>query len=153
MKCSLDISNFLEESLVLKFYFSPSISLHWSLRRLYLSLLFFGTLHSDEYTFPFLLCLSLVFSAICKASSDNHFFCLHFFLGMVLITASHTVLQTFQSSSGVLSVRSKPLDLLVTSTVYSWGIWFISLLVIVVTYIDNCQINDMLKRRLYLLWF
>ena len=38
---------------------------------------------------------SLLFSAICKASSDNHFaFLQFFFLGMILITASCTVLQT-----------------------------------------------------------
>jgi len=35
---------------------------------------------------------SLLFSAICKASSDNHFAILHFFfLGMVLTTASYWV--------------------------------------------------------------
>ena len=50
----------------------------------YLSLLFFGTLHSDGYIFSFLLCLLLLFLAIFKASSDNHFALLHFFfLGMV----------------------------------------------------------------------
>ena len=32
-------------------------------------MLFFGTLHSDGYVFPFLLCLSLLLSVICKASS------------------------------------------------------------------------------------
>ena len=51
-------------------------------------MLFFGTLHSDGYIFPFLLYLSLCFSAICNASSDNHFAFLHFFfLRIVLITA------------------------------------------------------------------
>ena len=47
---------------------------------------------------------SLLFSAIPKTSSDNHFaFLLFFFLGMVLITASCTVLQTsIHSSSGTL---------------------------------------------------
>ena len=147
---------FLKNLWYFLFYFFPSISLHWSLRRLsHLSLLFFGTLHSDECTFPFLLCLALVFFSqlFVRPPQTTIFFCLHFFLGMIFITASHTMLQTFHSSSGVLSVRSKPLNLLVTSTVYSWGIWFISLLVIVVTYIDNCQINDMLKIKLYLLWF
>ena len=39
-----------------------SISLHVHLRRLsYLSLLFSGTLDSDGYIFPFLLCLLLLF--------------------------------------------------------------------------------------------
>ena len=37
-------------------------------------MLFFGTLHSDVYIFPFLLCFaSLLFTAICKASPDSHF--------------------------------------------------------------------------------
>ena len=63
-------------------------------RRLsFLSLLFSGTLHSVRYIFPFLLCLFLLFSAICKAPSDNHFAFLHFFfLGMILVTTSCTVL-------------------------------------------------------------
>ena len=70
-----------------------------------LSLLFFGTLHPDGFIFPFLLCLSRLFSAIYKASSDNHFAFLHFFfLGMVLITASCKTLWTsIHSSSGTLS--------------------------------------------------
>ena len=39
------------------------------------------------------LCLSPLFSGICKTSSDNHFAFLHFFfLGMVLITTSCTML-------------------------------------------------------------
>ena len=39
-----------------------------------------------------LLLASLLFSAICKASPDNHFAFLHFFfLGMVLVTAAYTV--------------------------------------------------------------
>ena len=47
----------------------------------YLSLLFFGTLHSNGYIFSFspLPFASLLFSAICKAYSDNHFAFLHFF--------------------------------------------------------------------------
>ena len=49
-------------------------------RRSYPLLLFFETLHSDRYIFPFLLCLCFSsFSAICKASSDKHFAFLHFF--------------------------------------------------------------------------
>ena len=57
------------------------------LRRLsYLSLLFSGILHSVVYIFPFLLCLSPLFLAICKMFSDNHFALLHFFfLGMVFL--------------------------------------------------------------------
>ena len=62
MKCSLDICNFLEISSlshsILFFYFF----LHWSLRKGFLSLLaFFGTVHSNEHIFPFLLCFHLSF--------------------------------------------------------------------------------------------
>jgi len=66
--------------------------------------------------FPF---ASLLFLAICKVSSDNHFsFLCFFFLGTVLTAASCTVLWTsIHSSSGTLSIRSNPLDLFVTSTV------------------------------------
>ena len=54
--------------------------------------------------FP-LLFASLLFSAICKTSSDNHFAFLHFFfLGMILIPASCKMSQTsVYSSSGTLS--------------------------------------------------
>ena len=63
---------------------------HWGTLS-YLSLLFFGTLHSNGHIFSPLPLASLLFSAICKASSDSHFAFLHFFfLGMVLITASCT---------------------------------------------------------------
>ena len=72
----------------------------------YLTLVFFGTLHSDAYIFPF-LCFWLLFTAICKASSASHFAFWHFFfLGMVLITASYTMSQTsVHSSSGTLSIN------------------------------------------------
>ena len=49
------------------------------------------------------------FSAICKASSDNHFAFLHFFfLGMASCTMSLT---SVHSSSGTLSIKSNPLNL------------------------------------------
>ena len=87
----------------------------------YLSLLFFGTLHSNGYSlsFPPLLFASLFFTAIYKASSDSHFAFLHFFfLGMVLIPVSCTMSRTsIHSYSGTLSIRSSPLNLLITSTV------------------------------------
>ena len=62
MKCSLSISNFLQEISRLSHLLFSSISLHWSLRKAFLSLLlFFGTLHSDGNIFPFLLCFPLLF--------------------------------------------------------------------------------------------
>ena len=67
------------------------ISLHWSLGKAFLSLLAilwnsaFKWLYLSFSPLPF---TSLLFTAICKASSDNHFALFHFFfLGMVLITA------------------------------------------------------------------
>ena len=113
---------FLKRSLVFPILlFSSFLCIdHWG-RLSYLSLLFFGTAHSNGYIFLFLILLfaCLVFSAICKASSDNHFAFLHFFfLGMVLITTSCTVSWSpIHSSSGSLSIRSNPLNLFVTSTV------------------------------------
>ena len=53
---------FLKRSLVFHILLFSFISLHWSLRKAFLSLLvFFGTLHSNGYIFPFLLCLLLLF--------------------------------------------------------------------------------------------
>ena len=69
-------------------------------------LLFFGTLIQMGISFlsP-LLVASLLSTAICKASSDNHSTFLHFFfLGMVLITAFYKMSRTsIHSSSGTLS--------------------------------------------------
>ena len=47
---------FLKTSLVFPILLFSSISLHWSLRKL-----FFGTPHSNGYIFPFPLCFSLLF--------------------------------------------------------------------------------------------
>ena len=62
MKCSLGISNFLEEISLVSFYcFLLFLFIACLASLSYLSLLFFGTLHSDGYLFPFLICLSLLF--------------------------------------------------------------------------------------------
>ena len=114
-----------------------------------LSLLFFGTLNSNGCIFPLLLCFlhlffsrlfvkppqttilpfcisfspfhfaSLLFSAICKASSNKQFIFFHFFFfGMVLVTTSCTVLQTYSHSfSDILSIRSNLLNQFITSNV------------------------------------
>ena len=97
---------FLKRSLVFPFYCFPLFLCIVHLGRLsHLSLLFFGTLHSDGYIFPFLLCLSLLVLDLCKTSLDDHFAFLHFFFFvLVLITACCIVLQTsVHSSSGTLS--------------------------------------------------
>ena len=86
MKCFLGLSNFLEETSSLShaivflylfaltteegFLISPCYSLGFTFRCVYLSF----------SPFPFTSALS---SAICKASSDNHFAFLHFFYFIV----------------------------------------------------------------------
>ena len=113
---------FLKRSLVFPILLFSSVSLHWSLRKAFLSLLAilwnsaFRWVYLSFSPLPFTY---LLFSAICKASSDNHFAFLHFFfLGMVLITAFCTMSWTSaHSSSGTVSIRSNPLNLFVTSTV------------------------------------
>ena len=53
---------FLKRSLVFPILLLSCISLHWSLRKAFSSLLvIFGTLHPNGYIFPFLLCLLLLF--------------------------------------------------------------------------------------------
>ena len=96
---------FLKRSLFFPILLFSSISLHWSLRKtFYRSLLFFGTLHSDGFIFPFLLCLSLLFFSQLFVRSPQTTILPFFFLGMVLITVSCTMLQTsIHSSSGTLS--------------------------------------------------
>ena len=115
---------FLKRSLLFLILLFSSISLHWSLRKAFLSLLAilwnsaFGCLY---LSFSLLPLASLVFSAICNASSDNHLAFLHFlYLGMVLITASCTmswISLSVHSSSGTLSIRSNSWNLFVTYTV------------------------------------
>ena len=95
MTCSLGISNFLEEtsslshSFIFLYFFaliteegfliSPCYSLELCIQ-MHISFLF-------SFAFHF-----FIFSAICKAFSDNYFaFLQFFFLGMVLITAFCTM--------------------------------------------------------------
>ena len=103
---------FLKRSLVFPILLFSSISLHWSLRKAFLSLLVIlwnSAFRWVYLSFSPLSLASLHFSAICKASSDSHFAFLHFFsMGMVLIPVSCRVSRTsVHSSSGSLSIRSK----------------------------------------------
>src|SRR5574341_1012684 len=126
MKCSLVSLIFLKGSLVFPILLFSSISLHWSLKKAFLSLhaiLWNSAFRCLYLSFSPLLFPSLLFTAICKASSDSHFAFLHFFfLGMVLIPVSFTMSRTsVHSSSGTLSIRSRPLNLFLTSTApYAW---------------------------------
>ena len=112
---------FLKRSLVIPILLFSSIPFIILLRSpSYLSLLFSGTLFSWVHiSLSPLSFTSLFFSAICKGSSDKHFAFLHYFcFGMVLLTASCTLLWTSVNSSwGTLSTKSNPLNLFVTSTV------------------------------------
>ena len=113
---------FLKRSLVFPILLFPSTSLHWSLRKAFLSLLAIlwnSAFKWDCLSFSPLFFVSLLFTAICKASSDSHFaFLQFFFLGMVLIPVSCTISWTYiHSSSGTLSIRSSPLNLFLISTV------------------------------------
>ena len=75
---------FLESSLVFPILLFSSISLHWSLRKAFLSLpaiLWNSAFRWVYLSFSPLLFASHLFSAICKTFSDNRFAFLHFFLG------------------------------------------------------------------------
>ena len=78
---------FLTRSLVFPILLFSSISLHWSLRMTFLSLLALlckSAFSWVYFSFSPLSFASLLFSAACKTSSDNHFAFLHsFLLGMV----------------------------------------------------------------------
>ena len=67
---------FLKRSLVFHILLFSSTSLHWSLRKAFLS--FLAILWNPAFKWVYLSfsplpLASLLFSAICKASSDNHF--------------------------------------------------------------------------------
>ena len=81
------MNNCLKRSLVFPMLLFSSISLHWSLRKSFFSLLAilwnsaFKWVYSSFSPLPF---SSLLFTTICKASSHNRFAFFHFFfLGMV----------------------------------------------------------------------
>jgi len=108
---------FLKRSILL---FS-SISLHWSLRKSFLSLLaVIWNSAFNGYICPFLLCIYLLFFSHYLWGLLRQPFCLFafLFLGLVLITASCTMTGiSIHSTSSTLSIISNPLNLFVTSTV------------------------------------
>ena len=116
MQCSFGISNILKESSSL----SPSVVFLYFFALITEESFLISPCYSLELCIQMDICFlfplsfaSILFSAICKASLDNHFAFLHFFpLGVVLITASCTMLWTsIHSSSATLSIRSNPLKL------------------------------------------
>ena len=113
---------FLKRFLVFHIQLSPSISLHWSLRKAFLFLL--AILWNSAFrwvylSFSPLLFASLLFQLFVRPPQSSHFAVLHFFfLGMVLIPVSCTMSWTsVHSSSCTLSIRSNTLNLFLTSTV------------------------------------
>ena len=106
-----DISNFLEEisrlshSIVFLYFFALITEELITFLSL-LAILWNSAFKWVYLSFSPLPFVSFLFSAIFKATSDNHFTFLHFFLlWMVLITAFYTVLWTsILSSSGTLSI-------------------------------------------------
>ena len=109
---------FLKRSLVFPILLFSSISLHWSLRKAFsslLAILWNSTLRWVYLSFFPLPLACLLFSAIFKASSDNPFAFL--FLGDGF---EHHLLNNatnLQSSSGTMSIRYNPLNLFLTSTI------------------------------------
>ena len=146
----------MKRSLVFLLLLFSSISLHCSLKKAFLSLLaiLWNSTFSQVYlSFSPFLFTSLLSSAICKASSDNHFAFLHFFFfGMILVTASYTMLRIYiHSSLGTLYIGFNFLHLLLTSTVQPERIWFRSYLnglVIFLTFF-NISLNFALRSS----WF
>ena len=113
---------FLKRSLFILILVFSSTSLHCSFTEVFFS--FFAFLWNSAFSWVYLSLshlpyASLLFTATCKASSNNPFAFLHlFFLRTVWVTASCTMLWTsIQSSSGTLSIRYSPLNLFVSSTV------------------------------------
>ena len=103
---------FLKRSLVFPILLFSSISLHWSLRKTFLSLL--AILWNSAFrclylSFSPLLFTSFLFTAICKALPDSHFTFFHFFsMGMVLIPVSCTMWRTSVHSSSWNMKSSRP---------------------------------------------
>ena len=121
LKCSLGISNFLEDISSFPFYCFPLFLCTDCWGKLsYLSLLFFGTLHSNRYIFSFLLCFSLPFFSqlfVRPPQTAILLFCITFSWGW---SWSLSPVQCHKSLSIVhqaLSIRSSPLNLFLTSAV------------------------------------
>ena len=124
MKCSLGISNFLEEisSLPHSLVFLCVFALIAEEGFLSLLAVLWNSAFKWEYlSFSLLLFASFLFTAICKASSGSHFAFLHFFsMGMVLIPVSCTMSRTSVpqlSAIGVIYGASKTTDACVLTSV------------------------------------
>ena len=112
---------FLKRSLVFPILLFSTISLHWSLKKaFYLSLLFFGTLLSDAYIFPFLLCFSLPFFSqlfVRPPQTAILLFCISFPWGWSWSLSPIQCQEPLSIVHQALCLRSSPLNLFLTSTV------------------------------------
>ena len=89
---------FLKRSLVFPILLFSSISLHWSLRNAFLSVV--AILWNSAFKWEYRSFSPFLLTAIYKASSHSHFGFLHFFsVGLFLIPVSCTVLGTSFHSS------------------------------------------------------
>ena len=113
---------FLKRPLVFSIVLFSSISLHCSLKKVFLSLLaiLWDSAYSWVYLSPSPLLFTSLPSSIIFYSFLRQVLCfLHFyFFEIFLFTTSCTMLRTsVHISSGTLSTRSNPLNLFITSTV------------------------------------
>ena len=134
MKCSLGISNFLEEisnlshSIVFFYFFALITEEGFLISPCYC---WYSAFKWEYLAFSLLFFASLLFSVICKASWDRHFAFLHFFfLGMVFIPASCTMPRTSVHSSFQALCLSDLIPWIYFSLpLYNrYGIWFRSYL-------------------------
>ena len=143
MKYSLGSSKFLEEISSLSHSLFSSLSVHWSLRKAFFSLLAilwnsaFKWVYLSFSPLPF---TSLLSSVIYKISSDNHFAFLHFFLwdGLdhcLLYNAVNLCPQFFRHSVYQTSSLES-----VTSTVGAWFRAYLNGLVVFPT-LSNLSLN------------
>ena len=111
MKCSLDISDFLDEISVFPFLLFSSVSFHCSLKKIFLSLLAilwnsaFRCVYPSFSPLP-LLSFFFVFTQLFVRPPQTTIlpFCISFSWGLFLIMASCTMsLTSIHSSSGTLS--------------------------------------------------
>ena len=112
---------FLNRSLVFPILlFSSIICVDYRGRLYYISLLLFGTLHSNEFIFPFLLCLSLVFFSqlfVRPLQTTILPFWISFSWGWSWSLPPVMSWTSIHSSLGTLAIRSNLFDLFVTTTV------------------------------------
>ena len=111
MKTPLVFLIFLKRSLVFPILLFSSISLHWSLRKAFLSLALLCNSAFKRYIFPFLLCFSLLFFSqlfVRPPQTAVLLFCISFSWGWSCSVSCTMSWTSVHSTSGTLSIRSSP---------------------------------------------